>query len=200
MQNPTKENVRTYVRSLYNARLLEQKEAECVALESHYISLESDGRVAAAEAFHKVINGLREANKGAQSLENLGYGTLANKLVPDADNFIKRMCKPLNEWWYDNLDVNSEKGQKWRAVLEVAKPYEIEIRKLKSARNALIGIIDRSTSGKQAVAELKKYGFDYDTWAHAQVDIGSPSDFDILKRPKENDRISTGTTDTATSK
>lgn len=200
MQNPTKENVRTYVRSLYNARLLEQTEAESVALESHYISLEADGRVAAAEAFHKVINGLREARKGAQRLEELGYGTLANKLVPDADNFIKRMCKPLNEWWYDNLDVNSEKGQKWRVVLEVAKPYEIEIRKLKSARNALIAIIDRSTSGKQAVSELKKYGFDYEARAYAQVDIGSPSDFDILKLPKENDRISTGTTDTATSK
>lgn len=200
MQNPTKENVRTYVRSLYNARLLEQTEAESVALESHYISLEADGRVAAAEAFHKVINGLREARKGAQRLEELGYGTLANKLVPDADNFIKRMCKPLNGWWYDNLDVNSEKGQKWRVVLEVAKPYEIEIRKLKSARNALIAIIDRSTSGKQAVAELKKYGFDYEAWAYAQVDIGSPADFDILKLPKENDRISTGTTDTATSK
>lgn len=156
MQNPTKNNVRTFVRSLYNARLLEQTEAESVALESHYISLEADGRVAAAEAFH--------------------------------------------EWWYDNLDVNSEKGQKWRAVLEVAKPYEIEIRKLKSARNALNSIIDCSTSGKQAVVELKKFGFDYDTWAHAQVDIGGPSDFDILKRPKENDRISTGNTDTATSK
>lgn len=200
MQNPTKENVRTYVRSLYNARLLEQKEAESVALESHYISLKADGRVAAAEAFHKVIHGLREARKGAQSLEELGYGTLANKLVPDADNFIQRMCKPLNEWWYDNLDVNSEKGQKWRAVLEVAKPYEIEIRKLKSAQNALNAIIDRSATGKQAVADLKKYGFDYEAWAHAQVDIGSPSDFDILKRPKENDRISTGNTDTATSK
>lgn len=200
MQNPTKENVRTYVRSLYNARLLEQKEAECVALESHCISLKANGRVAAAEALHQVINGLHEARKGAQSLEELGYGTLANKLVPDADNFIKRMCKLLNEWWYDNLDVNSEKGQKWRAVLEVAKPYEIEIRKLKSARNALINIIDRSASGKQAVAELKKFGFDYDTWAYAQVDIVSPSDFDILKRPKENDRISTGNTDTATSK
>lgn len=179
---------------------MEQTEAESVALESHYISLEADGRVAAAEAFHKVINGLREARKGAQRLEELGYGTLANKLVPDADNFIQRMCKPLHEWWYDNLDVNSEKGQKWRAVLEVAKPYEIEIRKLESARNALNNIIDRSASGKQAVVELKKFGFDYDTWAHAQVDIGSPSDFDILKRPKENDRISTGNTDTATSK
>lgn len=200
MQNPTKNNVRTYVRSLYNARLLEQSEAESVALESHYISLKANGRVAAAEAFRKVIHGLREASKGAQRLEELGYGTLANKLVPDADNFIQRMCKPLNEWWYDNLDVNSEKGQKWRAVLEVAKPYEIEIRKLKSARNALNAIIDRSTSGKQAVVELKKYGFDYEAWAHAQVDIGSPSDFDILKCPKENDRISTGTTDTATSK
>ena len=84
--------------------------------------------------------------------------------------------------------------------LKWPKPYEIKIRKLKSARNALNDIIDRSASGKQAVAELKKLGFDYDTWAHAQVDIGSPSDFDILKRPKENDRISTGTTDTATSK
>ena len=82
----------------------------------------------------------------------------------------------------------------------MAKPYEIEIRKLKSARNALIAIIDRSASGKQAVVELKKFGFDYDTWSHAQVDIGDPSDFDILKRPKENDRISTGNTDTATSK
>lgn len=82
----------------------------------------------------------------------------------------------------------------------MAKPYEIEIRKLRSARNALIAIIDRSTSGKQAVAELKKYGFDYEAWAYAQVDIGSPADFDILKLPKENDRISTGTTDTATSK
>lgn len=51
MQNPTKENVRTYVRSLYNARLLEQTEAERVALESHYINLKADGRVAAAEAF-----------------------------------------------------------------------------------------------------------------------------------------------------
>lgn len=200
MQNPTKNNVRTFVRSLYNVRLLEQTEAESVALESHYISLEADGRVAAAEAFHKVINGLREARKGAQRLEELGYGTLADKLVPDADNFIKRMCKPLHEWWHDDLDVNSEKGQKWHAVLEVAKPYEIEIRKLKSARNALIAIIDRSASGKQAVVELKKFGFDYDTWSHAQVDIGDPSDFDILKRPKENDRISTGTTDTATSK
>ncbi len=83
MQNPTKNNVRTFVRSLYNARLLEQTEAESVALESHYLSLEADGRVAAAEAFHKVINGLREARKGAQRLEELGYGTLANKLVPD---------------------------------------------------------------------------------------------------------------------
>ena len=195
-----KNNVRAFVRSLYNARLLEKTEAESVALESHYISLEADGRVAAAEAFHKVINGLREARKGAQRLEELGYGTLASKLVPDADNFIKRMCIPLNEWWYDNLDVNSEKGQKWRAVLEVAKPYEIEIRKLKSARNALNAIIDRSVSGKQAVVELKKFGFDYDTWAQAQVDIGSLSDFDILKHPKENDRISTGTTNTAISK
>lgn len=35
MQNPTKNNVRTFVRSLYNARLLEQTEAESVALESH---------------------------------------------------------------------------------------------------------------------------------------------------------------------
>lgn len=34
MQNPTKNNVRTFVRSLYNARLLEQTEAESVALES----------------------------------------------------------------------------------------------------------------------------------------------------------------------
>lgn len=82
MQNPTKNNVRTFVRSLYNARLLEQTEAESVALESHYISLEADGRVAAAEAFHKVINGLCEARKGAQRLEELGYGTLANMLVP----------------------------------------------------------------------------------------------------------------------
>jgi hypothetical protein len=72
MQNPTKNNVRTFVRSLYNARLLEQTEAESVALESHYLSLEADGRVAAAEAFHKVINGLREARKGAQRLEELG--------------------------------------------------------------------------------------------------------------------------------
>lgn len=200
MQNPTKNNVRAFVRSLYNARLLEQTEAESVALESHYISLKANGRMAAAEAFHKVINGLHEARKGAQGLEVLGYGSLATKLVPDADNFVKRMCKPLHEWWYDNLDVNSEKGQKWRAVLEVAKPYEIEIRKLKSARNALNSIIDRSPSGKHAVVELKKFGFDYDTWAHAQVDIGSPSDFDILKCPKENDRISTGTTDTAISK
>lgn len=200
MQNPTKNNVRAFVRSLYNAQLLEPSEAESVALESHYISLEADGYVAAAEAFHKVINGLREARKGAQSLEKLGYGTLAQKLVPDADNFMKRMCKPLHEWWYDSLDVNSEKGQKWRSVLKVAKPYEIEIRKLKSARNALIAIIDRSATGKQAVVELKNYGFDYEAWAHAQVDIGSPSDFDILKRPKENDRISTGTTDTVISK
>lgn len=87
-----------------------------------------------------------------------------------------------------------------QCALGVAKPYEIEIRKLKSARNALNSIIDRSASGKQAVVELKKFGFDYDTWAHSQVDIGGPSDFDILKRPKENDRISTGNTDTATSK
>lgn len=35
MQNPTKNNVRAFVRSLYNARLLEQTEAESVALESH---------------------------------------------------------------------------------------------------------------------------------------------------------------------
>lgn len=50
--------------------------------------------------------------------------------------------------------------------------------------------------------DLKKliYGnTPYGLCSFAEV-IGGPSDFDILKRPKENDRISTGTTDTATSK
>lgn len=81
MQNPTKNNVRTFVRSLYNARLLEQTEAESVALESHYISLEADGRVDAAEAFHLVRGMYRNLSGNNLNVKRLLRSDL-QRLIP----------------------------------------------------------------------------------------------------------------------